>query len=231
MFNQIYLVKKKKKKNNNNLKIILLKLLSQFALYKREMILFWFSEQTVSDSMWPWMDELLEFMRESCFCKDLKNDNKWVKLDLLSLFFPNLESVTIVGCEITEKILIDIDLFIQKLQQDPKQKAKKKEITPPPQDDPSQVDKLLGIDLDNLVNELHSDKSHISFKDPDFDDLCDYRQCKIKEIKIFESFTNESFVDEKIRRKYNRKFKKCNWSLNKGKIWKGKEGIIIRNTQ
>eukprot|EP00483_Globobulimina_turgida_P009119 UN09137 len=148
----------------------------------------------------------------------------------------NLESLTIVECEINESILTDIDLFIQKLEVDPTEKYKKKEkeveVEVDADSKESEIDKLLGIDLESIVSDLHSDKSHISFKDPSFDDLCDYRQCKIKEIKILESYEEQSednaFITEHIFRKYNRKFKKCGWQMVKDKIMGSKQGYVFR---
>merc|ERR1712154_336807 len=133
---------------------------------------------------------------------DLNSGLKWVKLDLLSLFFINLESVTIVDCECNEAILTDIDLFIQKLQLDPNQKHRKKEDEKEHVEEDS-IDKLAGIDIDVLVDALHNEqKSHISFKDPSFDDMCDYGQCKIREIKIIDSYDKKGkngISDKKVK--------------------------------
>ena len=60
----------KKKKHKEDDKAVLSKLLDQFCESKKEMKLFWFSETT--GEHWPWIDELLTFMKESVFCKELK---------------------------------------------------------------------------------------------------------------------------------------------------------------
>lgn len=225
----------KKKKNKEDDKIILFQLLEQFCIAKKEMKLFWFSETTAEH--WPWMDELLTFMKESIFCKELKGDITWVKFDLLSLFFINLESITIVDCQITDAILVDIDLFIQKLQVDPTEKYKdknnKNELGAPDElkKDESEIDNLLDIDIEKLVTDLKSEKSHVSFKDPNFDDLCDYRQTAIQEIKILESYDQDNYhsiVTDKMMRKYNRKFKKSGWEMYKGPVFSGLHGFIFR---
>jgi len=228
--------KKKKHKDKDNDKLILLQLLEQFCISKKEMMLFWFSEKT--GDHWPWIEELLQFMKESCFCKTLKGDKKWVKLDLLSLFFINMETVTIVDCEINDAILMDIELFLQKLNIDPKAKYTQKESAKTEQNEndkneQEEMDKLIGIDIDALVSDLHSEKSHISFKDPDFDDLCDYRKCKIKQIKILESYdqdNHQSIVTDKILKKWNRRFKKSGWEMVKGKIMGTNDGFIFRKS-
>ena len=183
------------------------------------------------------MKEVFTFIKESVFCKELKGDTTYVKLDLLSLFFMNLESVTIVDCPINEAILTDIDLFIQKLQVDPNEKYKNKdetELGAPDElrkDESESNNKLIDIDIDALVGDLKSDKSHISFKDPNFDDLCDYRQCKIAEIKILESYDQDNYhtnITDKMVRKYKKKFKKSGWELYKGQIMSKFEGFIFR---
>merc|ERR1719203_686886 len=110
-----------------------------------------------------------------------------------------------------DAILSDIVLFAQKLEKktvnDNNVKTKESESD----------DALAGIDIDALVTDLdNKQKSHISFKDPSFDDLCDYSKCKICEIEIFESAVeNEPNMDERMERKYNRKLRRLGWQMIK----------------
>jgi len=227
--------KKKKHKEATADKQVLLRLLQQFSAAKREMTLFWFSAQT--GELWPWMQELLTFMKESVFCKPLKSDFMWVKLDLLALMFVNMHTLNIVDCPINEGMLQEIDAFLRKLQLDPNEKFNKKnkeEEAIPDADalnkDESVIDNLLGVDIDGLIGDLKSDKSHISFKDPNFDDLCDYRGCAIHKIAILESYDQGGFksvVDSKMIRKYNKKFAKSGWEMTVDKIM-GNDGYVIR---
>ena len=229
----------KKKRLKDEDKVILSNLLDQICLNKNEMHLFWFSEKT--SEHWPWMEDILNFMKESVFCKEIKRGIIWVKLDLLVLFFINLQSVTIVDCPLNDTILKEIESFIKKLKIDPNEKFKKDKnkennnlkLSEPDElkKDESEIDKLIDIDIDSLVGDLKSDKSHISFKDPNFDDLCDYRQCKIKEIKILENYEPQNFkskINDKIIRRYNTKFKNYGWEMYKGEVMYGNHGFIFR---
>eukprot|EP01083_Nonionella_stella_P004504 13048_1 len=227
--------KKRKKRKTSNDDRVLYELVTQFAVAKTEMVLFWFSSSKTIE-LWPWIDKLLQFMLSSCFCKTLKNNTKWLKLDLLALFFPQLSSLTIADCPITEHMLADIDLFLHKLQMDPADKFKKEaKKRPKPARQESDVFENMGLDLDLLVDQLHSEKSHISFKDPSFDDTCDYRQCAIKEIKILESYeqheavqTNSILNKDRVFNKFNKKFAKSGWTLVKAKIMGNHQGFVIQ---
>merc|ERR1712032_390266 len=175
---------------------VLQQLLAQYCVAKTEIVIDWFAQQQT-----PYVTLYDFIIKDSVPCKD----GKWmIRLDLLALFFINLESVSIHR-PLDEVILADIVSLAQKLQKHA-QPENKTEVEMVDQE----ADKLADIDISALIDDLdNKQKSHISFKDPSFDDQCDYSACKIAKIQIFHPRIQA--FDEKMLRKYNRKLKRLEW--------------------